>query len=242
MNFSARNLAIVATVLLITGVSVFLNAKSPKDSSTSTRAGVTRTLELDKYNTLTMFDEVRGDNSEKVANAIANLNKLGSDEPIYLLLDSPGGSVIAGAKVVNAIEASKRPVHTVCVTICASMAAVIHSYGHKRLAANRAILMYHDASGQFQGEFARINSLFSAINRYVEKFDENIVKRSKMDRATFENLQIKEIWIDTEDAMAKGLVDELVFVNTSSFGFTENVEEKKSKVIIKPRTTFDVSM
>lgn len=242
MNFSSKLITVVAVVLTVSGVGVLLNAKSPKDSSSSAKTAVTRTLELNDRNTLTLFDEVGTVNSEKIANNIANLNKLSTSEPIYLLLDSPGGSVIDGAKVINSIEASRRPVHTVCVTICASMAAVIHSYGHKRLAMNRAILMYHDASGGFRGEFPSIESLFMTIKRYVEKFDANIVKRSKIDKATFEKLKEIDLWIDTEDAMSKGLVDELVFVNTGSLGFSENLEEKKSRATRFPRTTFDVGL
>lgn len=242
MVFSNKWLLFFATVFLISGVGVLLTAKSSKDSLESKSSGRIRTLELNEHNTLTMFDEVRSKNSEAVANGIANLNNLGNKEPIYLLLDSPGGSVIAGAKVVSSIEASKRPVYTVCLTVCASMAAVIHSYGHKRLAMTRAILMYHNAYGGFQGEFPRIQSLFSTINRYVEKFEQNIVSRSKISKDTFANLRNSELWIDGEDALAKGLVDELVFVNTSALDFPDEFEEKKQEATTKPRTTFEVNM
>ncbi len=238
---SNRVLLVLATVLSIVGVTVFVNATGSKGSSIQ-KSAVTRTLELDDHNTLTLFDEVRAENSEKIANDIDNLNKFGGSGPIYLLLDSPGGSVISGAKVVNAIEASRRPVHTVCVTICASMAAVIHSYGHKRLAMNRSILMYHDASGGFRGEFPSIKSLFETIERYVEKFDTNIVARSKIDRLTFEKLQGIDLWIDSEDALSKGLVDELVFVNTSGLAVSEETLKSKKDKVISPKTTFEVNM
>lgn len=200
-----------------------------------------KTLKLEKNNTVLILEEIGNENSEAVANYISYLNTIGLDTPIYLLLDSPGGSVIAGAKVVNAIEASGRPVHTVCLTLCASMAAIIHSYGTKRLAVNRAILMYHDASGSFEGEFTRIKSLFGMIDRYVEKFDTNIIDRSQLSRESFGQLKRQELWIDTEDALAKGLVEELVFVNTKGLVSPEQTEAKKKQAIM-PHTKFDVRM
>lgn len=230
---------LLVSIVGLVGFSV--SGKSTKENL-SARAGKVRTLELNETNTVTILDEVSRDNSERVANSISLLNNVGSPtEPIYLLLDSPGGSVISGAKVINAIESSTRPVHTVCLTLCASMAAMIHSYGTKRLAMNRAVLMYHDASGEFSGEFTRIKSLFSMIDRYVEKMDENVVKRSQLSKETYESLKVKEIWIDTEDALAKGLVDELVFVNTAGLLSPESTELKKQSVT-HPNTKFDVRM
>lgn len=227
---------VVAALALITSA---VNGKPTKEISPGTSK--VRTLDLNEFNTLAILDEVGRENSEKIANSISELNTTGDNSPIYLLLDSPGGSVVSGAKVINAIEASRRPVHTVCLTLCASMAAIIHSYGHKRLAMNRAVLMYHDASGEFSGEFTRIKSLFGMIDRYVEKMDENVVKRSQLSKETFEGLKVKEIWIDTDDALSKGLVDELVFVNTNSLVPAIPTDLKRQSVT-HPHTKFDVRM
>lgn len=150
--------------------------------------------------------------------AIAQLKALEaeSNDPIWLLLDSPGGSVLDGAALISQMEASKAPVNTVCTRLCASMAAMIHSYGKQRYALDRAILMYHPASGGVAGQMPNMLSLIKTINRYTSKMNANIVGRSSISKDEFEKLVAYELWIDAEDALAKGLVDGIVNLNVSS--------------------------
>ena len=103
-------------------------------------------------------------NGNEIARLITETAKKGS--PIYLLIDSPGGSVITGASVVSAIEAAQVPVYTVCLQLCASMAAIIHQYGSQRLMVDRSFLMFHNARGGFEGSFPQILSQFNTINRF----------------------------------------------------------------------------
>src|SRR5258706_433270 len=70
-------------------------------------------------------------NSPQIAQQILTLGK--DAKPMTLVINSPGGSVIDGAEIISAIEAAKGPVNTLCVQICASMAAMIHQYGAQRL-------------------------------------------------------------------------------------------------------------
>jgi len=172
-------------------------------------------IDLIQANTLFLFEEVLPQNSAELAAKITKLDN-GSKEPLYLLIDSPGGSVFAGAKVISAIEASIRPVYTVCVGLCASMGAMIHSYGHKRLATDRSVLMYHPASGGFQGPFPRAKSLFGTVERYVNKMEVNISTRSGMSREVYEQHVLRDFWIDAEDAKVLNLIDDLVVIDTSA--------------------------
>lgn len=172
-----------------------------------------RTLTLKAKDTITLFEQVGGRNSEKIAYQIREMNASPSKDPIILLLDSPGGSVIAGSKIISAIEASKRPVYTVCVTLCASMAAMIHSYGHKRMNVDRSILMYHNATGGVQGEVPNMLSLLHTLDRYIKKMDKNVIARSKLNERQYYDLVLVDFWVDAEDALEKGLTDELVSLN-----------------------------
>lgn len=166
-------------------------------------------------NTLFLFEEVLPQNSNVLALTITTLDN-GSSDPLYLLIDSPGGSVFAGAKVISAIEGSTRPVYTVCVGLCASMGAMIHSYGHKRLATDRSVLMYHPASGGFQGPLPRAKSLMGTVERYVNKMEINISRRSGMSSYDYEQHVLRDFWIDAEDSKQLNLVDDLVILDIST--------------------------
>lgn len=170
---------------------------------------------LRQDNTLFLFEEVLPSNSNALANTITALDN-GSTDPLYLLIDTPGGSVFAGAKVISAIEASVRPVYTVCVGLCASMGAIIHSYGHKRLATDRSVLMYHPASGGFSGPLPRAKSLMRMVDRYVNKMEVNLSRRSGMSDVDYEQHVLRDFWIDAEDSKQLNLVDDLVVLDISA--------------------------
>lgn len=146
---------------------------------------------------------------EKTINRLKELEKKSSD-PIWMLIDSPGGDVIAGGMLIAQMQASKAPVYTVCTRLCASMAAITHSYGAKRYALDQALLMYHPASAGVAGQVPNMVSLLTTITRYIDKMNSNIVQRSKLSSDEFSKLVAYELWIDSEDALEKGLVDNIV--------------------------------
>ncbi len=146
--------------------------------------------------------------SERFAEQILELGD--SKEPIVILIDSPGGSVFSGEKIVSAMEAVKSDIYTVCVGMCASMAAIIHQYGTKRLATDRSVLMFHDAAGMLAGRLNEMLSLLTMVRRKIEKTNHYIANRSKISYEELVRLGANNFWIDAEDAMEKGLVDGLV--------------------------------
>jgi ATP-dependent Clp protease protease subunit len=140
------------------------------------------------------------------------IKQLGAESkaPIYLLINSPGGSVLDGALIISAIEASPAPVHTVCMQLCASMAAVIHQYGKERMMTDRAILMFHNAAGGTQGYVPQMLSRLNLINRYVNKMNAFIAARAGVNLTDWAARMDNEVWIDAEDATASHLNDKIV--------------------------------
>jgi ATP-dependent Clp protease, protease subunit len=149
-------------------------------------------------------------NGNEIAAMIRSASMEG--KPIYLLIDSPGGSVISGGAIVSAIEASEAPVYTVCLQVCASMAAMIHQYGTKRYMVDRSLLMFHNASGGFEGSLPQVASLFHTINRYVNKMFLNAARRSNRTLKEFLDEIQSDYWIDAEDSLAERYSDETVSV------------------------------
>lgn len=151
-----------------------------------------------------------GENGNQIASVIRSASLKG--EPIYLLIDSPGGSVVSGAAIVSAIQASPVPVYTVCLQVCASMAAMIHQYGTVRYMVDRSVLMFHNASGGFQGSFPQVESLFKTFDRYVNKMFLNAAKRSQQTFVEFKQKIQDDLWIDAEDSISEKYSDETISV------------------------------
>lgn len=145
---------------------------------------------------------------------------------LYLLIDSPGGSVLDGAAIVSAMEASTAKIDTVCLSMCASMAFIIHQYGNKRYAIDRSVLMAHPASGGVQGTMEQMKARLDLFTRYVDKLDVLITKRVGLPFDSFKQLITSEFWVDSEDAFKANYVDGLVDVTTDAKPAAPNFSER----------------
>lgn len=135
-----------------------------------------------------------------------------SDAPIYIAIDSPGGSVMGGTEFITAMKSVKAPVITICLNLCASMAFIIHQYGTQRWMTDHAILMSHPASigGGMGGELDKVLSGLVIIQRYVEKHNVAISKRAKMSYEEFKARSSIEMWLMSDEALATGFADKAV--------------------------------
>lgn len=157
------------------------------------------------------------------------LDRANSSARISIVLDSPGGSILEGAKVISAIEGVRAPVDTICTELCASMAAMIHSYGAQRYITDHSLLMYHDWAGGFQGDGSHIGSLYAAVARFVKRMNAHISERSGIPLEKLEIGELKQIWVDSEDATDQGFNDAIVSPDIAALFPKDAVASEKLK-------------
>lgn len=76
--------------------------------------------------------------------------------PIFIVIDDcPGGSVMAGYRILKSMEASDAPVHVVVKSFAASMAACITTLAKESYAYPNSVILHHQISSQIMG--ARLN-------------------------------------------------------------------------------------
>jgi ATP-dependent Clp protease protease subunit len=192
-------------------------------------------LDLNKGNVVLLVDEVNTDTVNVAIERIRNFNNEFPGKPIYLLLDSPGGSVLDGARLISTMQASKSPVNTVCLQICASMAAMILEYGKERYAVDRSIVMFHPASisGMISSELDKVVSRYQFLQRYVDKMDRYVAARSGSTYESFKARSNRELWIDAEDALANNLIDKIVRVELTTKEMTDFAQNKmRDKIVL----------
>lgn len=98
----------------------------------------------------------RGVNDSLANQIIAVMLYLDSEDnskPIYLYINSPGGSVTAGLAIYDTMQHIKSEVVTICVGLAASMGAFLLTAGTKgkRLALPHSRIMIHQPLGGVQG-------------------------------------------------------------------------------------------
>lgn len=152
-------------------------------------------------------------NSSSIAAEILRMSN--DPKPITIVINSPGGSVLDGAQIISAIEGARGPVNTLCIELCASMAAMIHQYGTNRLMLDRSIIMFHPASGGAQGEVDKMASRINTIKDYIGEMEQNVAKRSKMTYNEYKFKSGTELWLSAKDAYKSNVSDSTVVIRGS---------------------------
>lgn len=173
-----------------------------------------KNIKLEANQMVILNTEVNYNTMEIVMNSLRKIKDSGFTEA-YLIIDSPGGSVFDGAKLLTYIQHSGLTVHTVCDGLCASMGAQIHQVGKKRYMTPNSMLMFHDAYGGLRGNLEQMNSQLDAVRRFIRRWDSAIAKRAGISYERFSSEVLSaNIWIDSNDAIGRNLTDGLVFLDT----------------------------
>jgi ATP-dependent Clp protease protease subunit len=88
-----------------------------------------------------------------ITNRIHYWNNKDRKMPIFIVIDaSPGGSVMAGYRILKAMESSDAPVHVVVKSFAASMAAGITTLAVESYAYPNAVILHHQISSMMMGQ------------------------------------------------------------------------------------------
>lgn len=156
-----------------------------------------------------------GEINDEVANLIVSellyLNSL-NNEDIYLYINSPGGSVTAGMAIYDTMNFIKCDVSTICVGMCASMAAFLLSSGTKgkRVCLKNGEVMIHQPLGGVQGQATEIKIHAERIIKLKEKLNKKLASNTGKNIKDIERDTERDYYLDSEEALEYGLVDKVL--------------------------------
>lgn len=135
-----------------------------------------------------------------------------SDEPIWLIIDSPGGEVQAGWTIYDAMDACKCPIHTVCYGEAASIAAVIFANGDKgnRYMMEHSRLMVHQPWSAIKGFAVKESDLAEAsadLTRTRHEIEEALSKATGRSVALIHETCERDYRMDAKEAIDLGFAD-----------------------------------
>jgi ATP-dependent Clp protease protease subunit len=168
-----------------------------------------QTIILGKKNTLVLKGVVNMLSVSKLQQeAILMSAKLDKNTPIYLVLDTPGGSVTAGQILVDTLKALPNKVHTITL-FSASMGYHIVQRLDDRLILPSGTLMSHrmrvgGIEGQVPGE--AVTAMNDTI-RLANKLDREVSERINMPFEEYRAAIRDELWLDGSDSVAQNMAD-----------------------------------
>jgi len=123
--------------------------------------------------------------ADYIVNRIDYFNNI-SSAPIFIVIDrSPGGSVMAGYKILKAMEGSKAPVYVVVKSFAASMAATITTLAKKSFIYPNAIILHHQMSSMHWGNMTELKEQLEMSKKWKKRLMGPVAKKLGMDIETF---------------------------------------------------------
>ena len=155
--------------------------------------------------------------TDGLANAlVAQMLYLDSEDPtkpIYLYINSPGGSVTAGMGIYDTMQYIKAEVVTICVRLAGSMGAFLLASGSpgKRLALPHARIMIHQPmGGTGRRQATDIDIEAKEILRIRQQLNEIMANRTGQTIERSEKDTDRDYFLSPEEAVAYGLIDKVV--------------------------------
>jgi ATP-dependent Clp protease protease subunit len=155
--------------------------------------------------------------SDAVANSlVAQMLYLDSDDnskPIYLYINSPGGSVTAGLAIYDTMQYVKSDVVTICVGLAASMGAFLLAAGTKgkRLALPHSRIMIHQPlGGTSQRQASDIEIEAREILRIKDMLNQSMADMTGQPLEKITKDTDRDYFLSAAEAVQYGLIDRVV--------------------------------
>ena len=130
--------------------------------------------------------------------------------PIKLYINSPGGEVKDALTIVDLINNSSVPIHTIIEGEAASAATLISVVGHKRFINQNANMLIHQISSGFWGKYMEIEDEIKNIKLYMEKLKKIYKENTELEITKLDKMLKKDILWNSKICLKYGLVDEII--------------------------------
>ncbi len=170
----------------------------------------------DEQDRIYWLDTQIDDSTLDLVKYIFRCNKEDGDKPIeerkriLIMIDSPGGSVEVLASIIGAVKISKTPVHTCCYCTAYSAAADLLACGHKRFALPMTAIMFHAGSACYQGSQNDVNKAKKFFDSMGKRVTDEVNSRTKFDAKFLRKLKTDDMYMNEEEALELGVIDEIV--------------------------------
>ncbi|MGB0930890.1 MAG: ClpP family protease [Chitinophagales bacterium] len=154
--------------------------------------------------------------TDQAANIIqAQLLFMESADPnrdIYIYINSPGGSVIAGLGIYDTMQYILPDVNTICTGMAASMGAVLLCAGAKgkRTCLQHSRVMIHQPMGGMQGQVSDMEISYKLIMQMREELYTILSNHSGQSFDKIAKDSDRDYWMRAQEAKEYGIVDEVL--------------------------------
>ena len=166
-----------------------------------------------KTRQIILSGEVNQENTEKVIKQLLLL-EADSDKPIYLYIDSPGGSIDDGFGIFDMIRFVNAPVYTIGTGLIASMGALIllSVPKERRLGLPNSHYLIHQPliGGAYRGVATDLEIQAEEIAKSKAKIVEIISSETGKSKEQVVQDTDRDFWLTADEAVEYGLISRVV--------------------------------
>lgn len=158
-------------------------------------------------------------------------------QPIYLVLNTPGGSVSAGNQFIDFIKSRKRPVHTVIIFAASMGYQITQELGNRYILPSGTLMSHRGSisgiSGQVPGE---LNARLKMIEDILEGMNVRASKRVSMSLKDYQAAIVNELWVSGQQAVDSKHADAVAIAicdKSLSGTFSEDVATRFGSVSVE---------
>lgn len=176
------------------------------------------TIQLTTANTVVFRGVVDRGSVNKAILELVELSKVRgrSPYPIYLVLDSPGGSIAAGDSFIEFAK-TIRDLHTISIFSASMSSAIGQSLPGKRYVTQNGIQMFHRAQGGFEGQFetGELESQLELWKKIVRNMESRNALRVGLSLEAYKAKVVNEWWLYGNDNIEQNAADAIVSLECS---------------------------
>lgn len=129
--------------------------------------------------------------------------------PIYLHINSLGGSVFAAFNAIDIIQSCKVPIHSIIEGSTASAGTIISIICDKKYIRPNAFMLIHELSSECWGKMSAIEDEFNNLKELMLKIKNIYIENASIPKKELNDLLKHDLWLNSEKCIKYGLVDEL---------------------------------
>ena len=130
--------------------------------------------------------------------------------PIYLHINSYGGSIFAAMSSVDIIKYNSVPIYSVIEGCAASAATLMSVVAKKRYIRPNAHMLIHQLSTVFWGKMDEFDDEMKNLNRLMDLIKGIYREHSKVPIRKLNEILKHDLWWDSDKCLSYSLVDDII--------------------------------
>ena len=134
----------------------------------------------------------------------------GEYAPIWLHINSEGGSLFSAFAIADTITRLKVPVYSLSEGVCASAATIIALSCHKRFITENSFFLIHQLSGAAWGTYQQMTDNMKLYEMSMKRLVRFYMAHSILSEQQAHDMLSRDSWFDAGQCVDLGLVDSIL--------------------------------